>query len=372
MVVRLLGMLALGALLLGFAPPVPPPDVPTPPLTRVLRDLPVVGHVAGDVLSEVSSAQRFSLVGVSIPPGAHVLLRSATADGPWSPWMAMEPIVEGGDGPDPASGEAAAATPGWERMSAPLWTGDASRLQLRVRDGALEEVAVHLVDTLGALGGLGEAVSGLLSAPEAPAPALPAPRARPGIVTRAQWGADESRRKGTPSYGAPRAGMLHHTVTANDYTRAEAPAVVRAVYAYHTGSLGWSDIGYNLLVDRFGTVYEGRAGGVDRGVIGAHAGGFNTETFGVSVIGTFTSGLPPEAALGAVADLVAWKFTLHGINADPNSTVVMQSRGSTRYPSGHHARMHTLAGHRDVSTTACPGEALFAHLPALRQRIFAR
>ncbi len=85
------------------------------------------------------------------------------------------------------------------------------------------------------------------------------------IVTRAQWGADESLRRGSPSYATVKMAFVHHTDTGNDYTAADAPAIVRAIYAYHTQTLGWSDIGYDFLIDRFGTIYEGRYGGVARG-----------------------------------------------------------------------------------------------------------
>ena len=89
--------------------------------------------------------------------------------------------------------------------------------------------------------------------------------------------------------------FVHHTASGNDYTPADAPALMRGVYAYHTKSLGWSDIGYNFLVDRFGTIYEGRYGGMDRGVIGAQVFGFNTGSTGISVMGTFTEEAPPTA-----------------------------------------------------------------------------
>ncbi len=125
------------------------------------------------------------------------------------------------------------------------------------------------------------------------APPVGAMTTKPPIVTRAEWGADESYRAGSPSFGPVKMVFVHHTASGNDYTRAEAPAIVRAVYAYHTRSLHWSDVGYNFLVDRYGTVYEGRYGGVSKGAIGAQTLGFNTGSIGVSVIGDFTKAAPP-------------------------------------------------------------------------------
>ena len=96
-------------------------------------------------------------------------------------------------------------------------------------------------------------------------------RPEPQIYSRAQWGADERMRdKGSLHYYEVHAGFVHHTVNANNYTRDEVPGIIRSIYAYHTQSRGWSDIGYNFLVDRFGRIWEGRYGGVDRAVVGAH------------------------------------------------------------------------------------------------------
>ena len=109
-------------------------------------------------------------------------------------------------------------------------------------------------------------------------------------MTRAQWGADEAYRSGPPSYGVVRCAFVHHTVNANTYTRAQAPALVRGIYYYHTQVNGWRDIGYNFLIDRFGTIYEGRYGGVAKAVIGAQVLGFNAMSTGVALIGTFEIG----------------------------------------------------------------------------------
>jgi hypothetical protein len=206
--------------------------------------------------------------------------------------------------------------------------------------------------------------------PSVPMSSAAAAAAAPAIRTRAQWGADESIRKGTPSYASSvKAVVVHHTASANGYSASQVPALLRGFYAYHVKSRGWSDLGYNVLVDRFGTAWEGRAGGVSRAVIGAHAGGFNTSTVGVSMIGTYDTVAPSAAMLATVSQLVAWRLSAAGV--DPRGTVRLVSAGSTRYASGTAVTLPTVMGHRQVSTTACPGVLGFAALPGVRERAAA-
>ena len=54
--------------------------------------------------------------------------------------------------------------------------------------------------------------------------------------------------------------VIHHTATTNSYT--DGAAQVRAVYAYQAGTRSWGDVGYHVLVDRYGRIYEGRQGRV--------------------------------------------------------------------------------------------------------------
>lgn len=297
----------------------------------------------------------FSLVGIALPSGAAGAVRVSPDGRGWSPWLPFE--QEG-----PGAGE-------------PVWTGAALWLQVRGPAGAAIEA--NLVDSLGQAQGTLDRAGALLAAAGTairaalrPEPAAAAP-ARPAIVTRAGWGADERLRRGGPRYAdGVRALIVHHTAGGNDYRPEEGPAVVRAIYGYHTRVLGWNDIGYHLLADRHGRLYEGRAGGVERPVVGAHAGGFNQHTSGIAVIGSYQDAAPPPAAMRALVDVLAWKAGVHGI--DPRGSAELRSGGSTRYPAGARPRIATISGHRDVSRTACPGQALYGLLPEVREAVARR
>ena len=178
---------------------------------------------------------------------------------------------------------------------------------------------------------------------------------KPMIYSRAQWGADESKRDGSPSYFEVHGGFVHHTVNANDYKRKDVPAIIRSIYAYHTQSRGWSDIGYNFLVDRFGRIWEGRYGGVDRAVVGAHTLNYNSYSFAMSAIGNFELVQPSAKIIQAYAALMAWKLSLHGVSAA--STV--QRIGTKDFQA--------INGHRDAASTACPGKYLYAQIPEIRR-----
>ncbi|MET9853856.1 peptidoglycan recognition protein [Streptomyces sp. NPDC006450] len=188
---------------------------------------------------------------------------------------------------------------------------------------------------------------------------------RPRIVTRKGWGADESLREKTFVYtNTVKAAFVHHTASGNNYACKDAPAVLRSLYRYHVVSSGWRDIGYNFAVDKCGTVYEGRAGGVAKAVLGAHTMGFNTDSMGVAVIGTFASTAPPKAAVDAVARLTAWKLGLFG--ADPRAKTTLRSGGGNLFAKGSNVRLNVISGHRDGFATECPGRRLYTQLPPTR------
>ncbi|MCX5560657.1 N-acetylmuramoyl-L-alanine amidase [Streptomyces sp. NBC_00038] len=207
------------------------------------------------------------------------------------------------------------------------------------------------------------------SVPSAPPSTAP----KPAITSRAGWGADESISPEEPGYlpgEKIKAVVVHHTAESNDYTCEQAPAVVRGVYAYHVKQLKWKDIGYNFLVDKCGTVYEGRKGGVDLPVMGAHAYGFNSETTGISVLGTYTDTAPSTAAMTSVAKIAAWKLGQYGVDPTGTATLTAGADGTNYFRKswvqGAQLSLPVIHGHRDGYNTQCPGDALYNQLATIR------
>ncbi len=299
----------------------------------------------------------FEVVGVTWDAGdvgdLAVRVRTRSA-GTWSPWT---PLTVESDGPTGA--EAEGARPGTD----PLWVGEADGVQAQVdllSGAAPRGVRLALVDP-------GESPADAASTPASTASAA---GTVPDVRPRSAWGADESIRGAKPSYAASlQAVTLHHTASSSDYAREDVPGLLRGFYAYHVKSNGWSDIGYNFLVDRFGTVWEGRWGGTTRNVVGAHAGGFNTGTVGISMIGTYETTPPSAAMLESVAQVAGWRLGSNGL--DPADSVTLTSAGSTRWASGTPVRLGRVFAHREVSTTSCPGTQGMAALPGLRARASA-
>lgn len=188
---------------------------------------------------------------------------------------------------------------------------------------------------------------------------------RPKIITRKGWGADEKLRERNFAYTKTvSAAFVHHSATGNNYTCNQAPSVLRSIYRYHVKSSGWRDFGYNFAVDKCGNIYEGRAGGVSKAVLGAHTLGFNTNTMGIAVLGSYGATNPPAAAVTAVSKLTAWKLGLFGAN--PQGKVTLVSGGSNKYKAGVKVSMNVISGHRDGFATECPGARLYKKLGTAR------
>ncbi len=313
------------------------------------------------VVSTPEPVTGYGTVGVTWAPSSSTspeiqVWARTRLDGAWGEWVDFEYDAE--HEPDPSSGEGEAARPGTDaypvgevdavqvKLSAPSVEGLPTDLRLAVVDPGVETSPRRATAAIPAEGE--DAGDAELSAATDGVPA------RPAIFSRAQWGADESMRdRSSLHYGRVTMGFVHHTVNANDYTREQVPSLLRGIYAYHTRSRGWSDVGYNFLVDRFGRIWEGRYGGVARPVGGAHTLGYNDDAFAMSAIGNFDVTRPSQAMLDAYARLFAWKLSLHGVTATGQQSL----RGTT---------FQNLSGHRDAGSTACPGQYLYARLGDIR------
>jgi N-acetylmuramoyl-L-alanine amidase len=329
-----------------------------------------VARVGGGPAVALSAPRTrgFDAVGVSWAGDAAVRtvavrLRHRLGAGAWSAWS----TVDGGDAePDP--GDRPAARGGTD----PLWTGAADGVEVSVGafgGAAPTDIRLTLIDP-------GTSPADDVAAPAYPStvdiPAGTSAAVRPGIYSRAQWGADPKLMGWDPEYSTTiKAAFLHHTVNGNSYRPQDVPALLRAIYAYHSVTRDWGDIGYNFVIDRFGRIWEGRYGGIDRPVIGAHAGGFNTDTFGAAMLGTFDRVAPPPAVVEAAARLFAWKLATY--YDDPRGTTRLTSSGggTSRYPRGVTVTKAVISGHRDVGATDCPGRLGYAALVPIRARVTA-
>lgn len=189
----------------------------------------------------------------------------------------------------------------------------------------------------------------------------------PNIVSRASWRANEGWRCSQPTIDSHVSALtIHHTAGSNNYSPAQAAAQVRGIYNYHARTLGWCDIGYNALVDKFGTIYEGRYGGLTKAVQGAHAGGFNQNTWGISMMGDFTSITPPEATIEAVGKLAGWRAAVAGFDPTGSGTHYSEGTRYTKYPYDTAVHLPNIFAHRDVGLTTCPGDAGYAQMDRIR------
>lgn len=356
-------------------------DVPLTPVEAPAADpadtpAQAPAEATAESVSKPQKVDGFTTVGVTWSPGTEVaddqieVLARTRTDGTWSEWTPLEYHDE--HAPDPESPEAATSRPGTD----PLIVGDVDEVQTKtiaaegVTPEGLSMAVVEPGESKGTEVERAAIDTAALDAPEAQ-PTVESSEGdlalqagtytpKPQIYSRAQWGANEAMRDASSlRYFEVHAGFVHHTVNANNYTADQVPGIIRSIYAYHTQTRGWSDVGYNFLVDRFGRIWEGRFGGVDRPVVGAHTSGYNDYAFAMSAIGNFETAQPSSSMLAAYGKLMGWKLSLHGIAAGDTS----QRVGDATFPA--------INGHRDAGSTACPGKYLYAQLPNIRKQAAA-
>ncbi len=321
----------------------------------------------GRLVSPVLTAPgRFDLAGArwgSGPEHNDVELRGRRRGGAWSPWTTA-PLLNG-HAPD-GRREAPAGTDG-------VWFGGADRVQIRLRApvGGLRLAFVNATGTA-TLAARRATRARRARAAAASVPTI-APDGAPPIIPRRVWDPHgQCRPRVRAETGAVELAFVHHTVSANTYGPSDTAAIVLSIGLYHRNTNGWNDIGYNFLVDRYGQIFEGRAGGVTRAVVGAQAQGFNSASTGVANIGTFDAEGQTERGLSALVRLIAWKLARHGTPAAGMVTVVSQGGVFNRFRAGTPVRLHRVSGHRDVDATDCPGQDLYGQLGELRARVESR
>jgi len=342
-----------------------PPDVPLAEEGATLRR-----SAGARVLRAAATSEPFSAVGVTWRDDPAIGVVSVAVrtrrnlQSGWSAWSTVD--AEADEGP--------ARGPAMRGGAELVWTGPSRGVEVVVTSlgGVVPgDVRVDLIDPgyrpsdndparrrAGGTGG--SAVAGLAS------------KANYGnnvvtIRSRADWGADERQMKWPPEYApSVKAVVVHHTATTNSYSWPQVPAILRSIYRFHAVSRGWGDIGYNVIVDRFGYAWEGRAGGLTKAVIGAHAGGFNTGTSGIAVIGDFRSSQPPAIAVEGLARVIAYKLGTAGVN--PRIYTIHTGGPSTRYKQRVTIRIPTVYPHKLTSLTACPGRYLESLLSRVRLR----
>jgi uncharacterized protein with LGFP repeats len=339
--------------------------------TPLIVERPLTGIGGGATVRELHQDTPFAMVALTADDlsGTSARVRAKKPDGSWGPWFDAESLE--GVGPE------GAGVHGTE----PVFVGRTTDVQISVN-----RVEVAPLPPAGPRSDLGYVPANvehplsqdlkavLISPPQAPVDissippeAATPPGVPPAIIGRAQWGADESQVCGKPVYDSGvQAGVVHHTAGSNDYSPEDSAGIVRSIFEYHTQTLGWCDIAYNALVDKYGQVFEGRAGGIDRPVEGAHTGGFNPNTWGVAMLGNFDDVPPTPIQLRTTGRLLGWRLGLDHV--DPMGTVVLTSTGGsfTKFPQGAAITLPTIFTHRDVGNTDCPGNAAYAAMPLLR------
>jgi N-acetylmuramoyl-L-alanine amidase len=301
--------------------------------TMAVRDVPL--HASRAL---ATAPPPFDMVGLHWRGSGAVFFRARTLEGRWSAWTQADADDRVRDG--------------WH-LGGLDWTGAASAIRVRTSGHVTRVRAYYVASPVETVSARRLQVAG-----------------SPLIISRFSWQADESIRRAAPQFSdAVHYAVVHHTAGSNAYTREESAAIVRGIEIYHVQGNGWNDIGYNFLVDKYGQVFEGRYGGVDKAVIGAHAEGFNTGSVGIAVLGSYGATRISAAARASLEQLLAWKLDL--AHVDPLSTLTWKSGGNPRFASGVPVFLRAISGHRDTGFTDCPGDALYAELPQIAKDVSA-
>ena len=351
---------------------------PATPRVAIASDGSAIGSTGGGTLLYTSPAiaagQLFDRIGLrwiaahGAGPSLAVELRTSADSATWTEWT---PLTEVDDLVDEMIDqhyvEPQIAAPGAQFAQYRVWFGGGD-------PSALVQVGLTFIDTSdlnqGPVVGLLNDVVGALH-DVGQSYALAAPVGASKILTRQDWGADESLMQWTPEYRPVQKAIVHHTVTDDGGTN--VASTIRGIYYFHAVTRGWGDIGYNYLVDKYGNIWTGRAGGDN--VVGGHAYGWNYGSIGIASIGTYTTTAPTPALVGAIANIIAIKFSQFGLQPYGADVFTHQEQRSDGTWVPVTSSPPNVQGHRDANyivgatggQTECPGNGLYAQLPTIRQ-----
>ena len=318
----------------------------------------------GEFVTGGADAVQASVVGTSLPAGLKLVLVPSQPQG--------EEVLDSGDvsttdaAPTPVVEEAAAWQPGTGRAETSGSIGGSAV------PSAPELTTPLTTSAVSTTAGLSPSTAPV-SVPAAVSAAVPAGTTANGlpvpVTTRAEWGANASYMSWDPDYESAGHVVVHHTAGTNNYSAGQSASIVRGIYYYHAVTLDWGDIGYNFLIDKYGTVFEGRSGSVAAPAgemsVGAHARGVNTGTMGLSMMGDYSSVSPSEAQLSSVGRMAGWFLKRAGIT-DANGRAGLHVWTTERYQAGSTISMPRILGHRDVGYTTCPGDVGYSKLGTIR------
>ncbi len=397
-------------------------NTPPPPVTS--EAVPVVAPdvAVGPGWESPAVATDATLVGVSWEgdPAASFAVEVQYSDGNWTKAEGLANDT----GTDSGTAEAARVDAIGNQGTEPVWVGsDATAVRVVVESGSVSDVTLNAVtsEVTGAPSGAAGALASALSLPSgterfafggallliaavlvaialgwsprrdrlrltallavvaltlvACIPPAPTPldgSVQPAITGRDAWGA-RGFACGSVDYApALKFAVVHHTAGSNNYNADASPAIMRGIQNYHMDALGYCDIAYNFLIDKYGQIFEGRAGGIDRAVNAAHAGGFNTASAGVALFGNYTDISPPAAQWNSLVHLLRWRLSVASIN--PALGFSTTARGSpcncARWGEGTAVSFASaILGHRDLNYTACPGDTFYPQLDSIRAQV---
>src|SRR4051812_2618185 len=225
----------------------------------------------------LATKRTFELVGIDGGAGAEV--RARNLNGRWTDWFELPHSHADG------------------ALSDPVWLGASNALEVRSKH-ALRGARVILVN--------GGSPARTSASKRYVATNL---AGTPPIIARSTWATSACKPRVPAVFGAVDVAFVHHTVNSNSYRVGQSASMIRSICLFHKYGNGWNDIGYNFVVDRFGQIFEGRAGGVSEAIAGAQAGGYNFHSTGIALLGNFSYGGPPRRMFDAPAGPLARELT---------------------------------------------------------------